>query len=399
MDDHHGDGSGNRPLPEARALLRRLVAPHDRSERVRVSAAVDRRAAAPVTADRDVPGEDRAAMDGYAVVAADTEGASTHAPVTLDRRDRGDPGGAERAVPVDTGNALPAGADAVVRVERTEERGERLAVTAAVAPGEDVASTGEDVTAGDRLVEAGRRLCPSDLALLRSVGRRRVAVAERPRVSVVPTGDELVLADPSPGQTVETNGLLTARLVERWGGAVTRREIVPDERDALGDALERDADHDLVVTIGGSSIGARDLLGASVADRGEVVFHGVAIKPGHPLGVGVVEGTPVLVLPGYPVSCLVGAVQFLRPALAWLVGADPDPLSATVETLGETVDSDPARTQFVRVAREGGRVRPVRAAGASVLSSVAAGCGWLTVAAGTERLDQGASVRVERWER
>ncbi|MBV0923777.1 molybdopterin molybdotransferase MoeA [Halomicroarcula limicola] len=382
------------PLSEALARFDEQVSPHGRTETVPVAEADERWLAAALTARRDVPGEARAAMDGYAVLAEDTLGASERAPVVLDRNDRAGQG---RATPVHTGSELPAGADAVVRVERTEDRGGDVAVRATVAPGENVAPAGEDVAAGTDLFGAGHRLTPADLAVAKSTGHQRLTVAERPRVSVVPTGEELVEDDPGPGQTVETNALMVSRLAERWGGTATYRDIVTDDANALGEAIERDTDHDVVVTTGGSSVGERDLLPEVVDDRGEMRVHGVAIKPGHPLGFGVVDGTPILVLPGYPVSCLVGAVSFLRPAIAWLAGAEPDPIAETTATLTERIHSDLGTTQFVRVGLDDGDATPVRASGAGVLSSAVEADGWVVVGPETEVLDVDATVTVERW--
>ncbi|WP_276271077.1 molybdopterin molybdotransferase MoeA [Haloarcula litorea] len=396
MSDRHDAGfRDHTPLAEARDRLREQVTPHGRTESLALVDADGRRLAADATARRDVPGEAQAAMDGVAVVAADTHGASERAPVTLDRAETA---GRGRAVPVHTGSALPEGADAVVMVERTEDRGDDVAVATAVAEGENVAPAGEDVAADQHLFDAGHELSPSDLAVLKSTGYREVAVAERPRVAVVPTGNELVEADPGRGETVETNALMVSRLAERWGGAATYREIVPDDEDALAAAVERDTDHDLVVTTGGSSVGERDLLPEVVDERGELLVHGVGIKPGHPLGFGVVDGTVVLVLPGYPVSCLVGAVTLLRPALAWLAGGEPVPLPSTEATLTEGIHSDLGTTQFVRVTTDGGEAAPLRASGAGVLSSATAADGWVVVPPETELLDAGATVRVERWE-
>jgi len=361
------------PLSEARARFSERLSPHGRTDAVPVPEADGRWLAATLTANCDVPGEERAAMDGYAVLAEDTFGAGEQAPVVLDRDERS---GRGRAAQVHTGSELPAGADAVVKVERTDVRNGEVAVMTAVAPGENVAAAGEDVAEGTELFEAGHKLAPTDLAVAKSTGHRTLTVAERPRVSVIPTGEELVEADPGPGETVETNALMVSRRAERGGGTGTYRDIVTDDPEALGAAIRRDTDHDVIVTTGGSSVGERDLLPEVVADHGELCVHGVAIKPGHPLGFGVVEETPVLVLPGYPVASLVGAVSFLRPAIAWLAGAEPAPFGETTATLTRQIYSDLGTTQFVRVSLDGEAATPVRAAGAGVLSSAAEADGW-----------------------
>jgi molybdopterin molybdotransferase len=335
-------------------------------------------------------------MDGYAVRATDTHDASGRSPAVLDETE-GDVS-AGRARYVHTGSPMPDGADAVVKVEETEARGERVEVFAAVPPGENVAPAGEDVASGDRLCDAGRRLRPSDLGLLKAAGHRSAPVHERPTVSVIPTGEELVDFDPGYGETTETNGLTVSRLVERWGGAATYRDIVGDDEAALREAVERDTDHDIVVTTGGSSVGERDLIADVVADLGEVLGHGVALKPGHPVGYGVVDDTPVLTLPGYPVSCLVTAVQLLRPAVAKAGGFESDPFPEFTATLDRKIASEVGVRSFVRVRRTGeGTVEPVRG-GAGVLSSVAAADGWVVVPESLEGVAAGETVTVQRWE-
>ncbi|WP_135364004.1 molybdopterin molybdotransferase MoeA [Halosimplex halophilum] len=383
-------------LAAAREQLLSVVDSPTAAESVPVPEADGRALAEPVDATRDVPGFDRAAMDGYAVRATDTHDAGDRSPAVLDGTD-GDVG-ARRARYVHTGSPVPDGADAVVRVEETEARGERVEVFAAVAPGENVAPAGEDVETGDRLFEAGRRLRPSDLGLLKAGGHRSVSVRERPTVSVVPTGEELVEFDPGYGETTETNGLTVSRLVERWGGDATYRDIVGDNEAALRAAVERDTDHDIVVTTGGSSVGERDLIADVVADLGEVLGHGVALKPGHPVGYGVVDDTPVLTLPGYPVSCLVTAVQLLRPAVARAGGFEPEPFPEFEAALDRKIASEVGVRSFVRVRETGeGTVEPVRG-GAGALSSVAAADGWVVVPESVEGVAAGESVTVQRWE-
>jgi len=388
------------PLDEARSRLRERITAHDRTEVVPLTEATDRVLAEDVTADRAVPHYPRAAMDGYAVRAEDTFGAGDRSPSILRETDEGV--GPREAHHVHTGSELPEGADAVVMVEQVEQVADELEVFDAVAGGENVAPVGEDVESGEHLYDAGHRLRPSDLGLLRSVGRRELRVRERPTVSVIPTGEELVASDPDPGEVVETNALTVSRYVEAWGGAATYRDVVTDDVDALRETVERDTDHDLVVTTGGSSVGERDLIPEVVDDVGEVVVHGVSIKPGHPVGAGVVDGTPVLMLPGYPVSCIVTAVQLLRPALKAAGGILPSSFPTTEARLEEKISSEPGVRSFVRVRVEdddGERVATrVRESGAGVLSSVALATGWVIVPEGREGVDAGETVTVENWE-
>jgi molybdopterin molybdotransferase len=390
-------------VDEARARLFDAVAPHDKKESVSLGSADGRVLAEDVVAGRNVPHYPRAAMDGYAVRARDTFGASDRSPELLRSADEIGP---DAAVRVHTGSELPEGADGVVMIEQVDEFDGEVEIFDAVAEGENVAPVGEDVESGQRLYDAGHRLRPSDLGLLKSVGVNCVEARERPAVGVIPTGEELVQSDPDPGEVVETNGLTVSRYVERWGGRATYRDVVTDDRDALRAAIQRDLTKDVVVTTGGSSVGERDLLPEVVADLGEILFHGVALKPGHPVAVGVVEETPVVMLPGYPVACIINAVQFLRPALN-AVGGLPDGGFPTTEArLDRKIRSEPGIRTFARVQLaeaddcEAGEpiATPTRASGSGVLSSVALADGWVEVPEGREGVSEGEIVSVQDWE-
>ena len=407
-------------IAAARERLLDAVTPLDRTESVPLGAADGRVLAEPITAAVPVPGYDRAAMDGWAVRAEDTFGASDRSPAILRRRDTGDadddhatpdavaPGEAGR---VHTGSAMPDGADAVVMIEHTEAVGGDVEVFDAVAEGENVGDAGEDVAVDQHLYDAGHRLRPSDLGLLKSVGVDRPEVYAAPTVGVVPTGDEIVQQAPGPGEVIETNGLTVSQFVERWGGQATYRNIVPDDPHAIRAAIQRDLTKDIVVTTGGSSVGERDHTVDVIDELGEVLVHGVALKPGHPVALGVVEETPVLALPGYPVACIVNAVQFLRPAVRAVAGRDPAvPDHPTSEaTLARKIDSEPGVRTFARVrleesadgdgeAGERPQAIPTRASGAGVLSSVALADGWVVVPEDSEGIPADTTVAVEHWE-
>jgi molybdopterin molybdotransferase len=391
-------------VADARERLLEVATPHGRTDRVPLHAADGRVLAASVVSDRNVPHYARAAMDGWAVRAEDTFGAGDRSPAVL-RESEGHVGPNE-AVRVHTGSEVPEGADAVVMVEQTDRFGDEVEVFDAVAGGENVAPAGEDVSEGQALYVPGHRVRPSDLGLLKSVGVRKVAVAERPTVGVVPTGEELVEFDPDPGEVVETNGLTVSRFVERWGGRAEYRNVVTDDESALRAAIERDLTKDVIVTTGGSSVGKRDLIPDVVEELGEVLVHGVALKPGHPCALGVVRDTPVVMLPGYPVACIVNAVQFLRPLLHYLAGAETRAHPRRHATLTRKVASEPGVRTFarVRLAETGDgddavlEATPTRASGSGVLSSVALADGWVVVPEGLEGYDEGGTVTVEEWE-
>ncbi|WP_254840755.1 molybdopterin molybdotransferase MoeA [Natronomonas marina] len=390
----------------------------ERTERIPLSAADGRVVADPIDAARDVPHYARAAMDGWAVRAEDTFGASDRSPSVLRPADSVGP---DAAVRVHTGSELPAGADAVVKVEDVETVNDDLEVFDAVAGGENVAPVGEDVEAGQRLYDPGDQLRPSDLGLLKATGVDVVEAVAEPEVAVVPTGEELVQADPAPGEVIETNRFTVSRLAERWGADVTRRNIVTDDFEALRAAVERDLTRDVVVTTGGSSVGERDLIPEVVEELGEVFVHGVALKPGHPVALGRVNGVTVVMLPGYPVAAIVNAVQFLRPLIKHLGRMPAHPLPTREATLTRKIRSEPGVKTFARVKLErvsqgdqngssgegngprdesddGLEATPTRASGAGVLSSVALADGWVVVPEPREGIPAGETVAVENWE-
>ncbi len=387
-------------LNDARERLSERLTPTERTTTRRLEAADGCVLAAAIDARRDVPHYERAAMDGFAVRAQDTFGASERSPAVLARAEAVGP---DAGAWVHTGSDLPAGANAVVMVEHTDTIGEEIEVCEPVAEGANVAPVGEDVEEGTRLYDAGHRLRPSDLGLLKSVGIGEVETYDPPTVGVIPTGEELVQSEPKAGETVETNGLTVSRYVERWGGAATYRNVVTDERAALRAAVERDLTKDIVVTTGGSSVGKRDLLPEVIDELGELLVHGVALDPGHPVGFGVIEGTPVLALPGYPVAAIVTAVQLLRPALKRVGRLPLHPQPTSEARLDRKIASEPGTRTFARVtlhdADDDPTAVPVRTSGAGVLSSVALADGWVVVPERREGVPAGETVAVEHWER
>ncbi|TAM61441.1 molybdopterin biosynthesis protein [bacterium] len=320
------------PLEEARARFEALLqrsgaAAALTGETVALRDALDRVAAANVGARLSSPHYHACAMDGIAVLAARTAGASEAAPVRLQL-------GTE-AVSVDTGDPLPPDCDAVVMAEVVESLPEgRVLLRAPVAPWEHVRPIGEDVVASELVVAAGDRLRAVDLAALAAAGVTHLEVVRRPRVAVITTGSELVAPDvqPRPGEILDSNGVLLAASVEAWGGVPVAQERVPDDLAALAHALEVALEQcDAVVINAGSSAGREDYTARVIAERGDVVVHGVAIRPGHPLILGAARGKPVLGIPGYPVSAALCAELFLRPLVERLSGrrsAQPERVQA-----------------------------------------------------------------------
>ncbi|HEV2738830.1 MAG TPA: molybdopterin biosynthesis protein [Candidatus Elarobacter sp.] len=345
---------------------------NDATETLVLDDALDRVTARPVIARLSSPHYHACAMDGIAVVAARTAGALETAPVELVV--------GTDAVVVDTGDPLPDGFDAVIPIEQVEPHAnERVAVRAAAAPFQHVRAIGEDVVASEVVVPALRRLGVADLAACATAGVAAVEVVRRPRVAVITTGDELVDVTtdaPIPGATVDSNGVLLRACVRSYGGEVALALRVPDEEEALVAAV-RDAiaAADVVVVNAGSSAGRDDYTARVFATFGDVVVHGVAIRPGHPLVLAVARdaAVPLLGIPGYPVSAAICADLFLRPLLERLGHRDaPEPREIEVE-LTRKLFSPLGEDEYVRAvaARVDGRLvaTPLRR-GAGVITSL-----------------------------
>ncbi|MFB6085292.1 MAG: molybdopterin molybdotransferase MoeA [Halodesulfurarchaeum sp.] len=390
---------GSTTVEDAIAELGRKIGRIDRTETVAVREATGRVLAEPIEVERPQPHYRRSNRDGYAIRARDTAGATAAEPTFLETTDG--PVGDGEATWVHTGSAVPEGADAVVMVESVEETGEGITVTEPVASGTHVTPIGADFEVGAQLYEAAHRLRPGDLGALRVAGIRAVPVVEPPEVAVVPTGEELVGSDPGPGEVVETNGLVGSMLVEHWCGHARYRDVVTDEEDALGAAIDRELDADLIVTTGGSSVGSRDLLPAVVADRGEVVVDGLALRPGHSAGIGVVSGTPIAMLPGTPIAAMVVAWVLVRPALGGAAGTavvDPPTVRAT---LPDGLESEQGHRTVHGLSLEEptktGESPTARVAPRGGLPSLGEIDGWVQVEEARTEIPSTEIITVERW--
>src|SRR3954449_4742232 len=283
--------------------------------RLALADAIGRVTAAPVWAARSSPSFDASAMDGIAVRAADTVGASESTPVFVEP---GAYGG------VDTGDPLPDGFDAVVMREHVHYDGAgRAELRSAVAPYQHVRTIGEDVSATELLLPEGHRLRPVDVAAAAAAGATDVLVRRRPVVAVLPTGDEIrpVGTEPAPGVILDTNSLMLAAQAEAAGCEAWRTEILPDDPDTIAAAVrDAAAGADLVIICAGSSAGRDDHTAGVVGRLGTLAVHGVAVRPGHPVVMGAVDATPVLGAPGYPVSAALTFDIFAAPLLAGLEG-------------------------------------------------------------------------------
>ncbi len=377
------------------------------TETIRLFEASGRVLASDVEAIEPVPGFDRAAMDGYAVRGEETFGSTTYAPAVFSVVGRARPGRSSgvavrpgEAVEIATGSPLPEGADAVVKAESTSLSIDRLTVsiTEATPPGRHVGRRGEDIAAGTVVLRAGRVLRPQDLGVLSALGKQEIAVIRRPRVTVVVTGDELLApGTPARGfQIADSNSVMLAALVARDGGVVQVVGPVADDRDgvssAISDAVKRS---DVVFVSGGSSVGPEDHAPGIVAVLGELLIHGVALRPASPSGLGLVQGIPIVLLPGNPVSCLC-AYDFFGGPIVRRRGGRPEgwPYRSLVRPLGRKLVSVVGRVDYARVRIDADRVEPLAISGASILSSTTRADGFVVVAADAEGYAEGANVTV-----
>jgi putative molybdopterin biosynthesis protein len=363
------------------------------SETVALADALERVTARAVIARLSSPHYHACAMDGVAVLAARTTGARETAPLQLS---------AAEAIVVDTGDPLPDGCDAVIPIELIEPRaGGAIAIRASVAPFEHVRAIGEDVVAGDVVVPAFRRLRPADLAACAAAGIAQVEVVRRPRVAILTTGDELVdvtVDAPPPGAILDSNAVLLAAYVRDYGGTLTLTMRVPDIEEVLVAAVARAiAASDVVIVNAGSSAGRDDHTSRVFARFGDVVVHGVAIRPGHPLVLAVAKDArvPLLGIPGYPVSAAICADLFLRPLLERLGHREPADVHEIEVELARKLFSPLGEDEFVRAvaARVDGRLvaTPLRR-GAGVITSLSRANVLITVPRFSEGAASGASV-------
>jgi molybdopterin molybdotransferase len=334
-------------------------------ETVPIDDALGRVCGADIASPEDLPPLPRSTMDGYAVRAVNTFGASDSIPAFLDVVGAVAMGqlpdiaiGRNQAAAIPTGGFLPQGSDAVVMVEYTSPAGDgAIEVSRPATTGENVLGKAEDVARGEGVIPAGKRLLPQDIGLLAGLGITRVPVYRRPVASVISTGDEIVPVtdDPPPGRIRDINSHSIAALVRASGGEAERFDIVPDDPALLRAALEKAlASADVVVLSGGSSVGERDHMVTVVSSmHGAVVHaHGIAISPGKPTLIASVGGKPVFGLPGHPVSALVVAQVFLTPFIRYLEGEalKHEPSGVRVRAaLATSIHSAQGREEYVRV--------------------------------------------------
>jgi molybdenum cofactor synthesis domain-containing protein len=362
-----------------------------------------------VFAPEDIPPFDRSAVDGFAVRASATFGATPAKPVKLRLVGKipvgGKPGlklGGKETAEIATGAPMPEGSDAVVMVEHTKVREGFVEVMQPLTPSKNVSACGEDVEKGELVLKAGALLRPQEIGMLAALRRIRVRVIPRPRVAIITTGGELSSPWKPRGRwkTIDVNSYSLSAATAKCGGVVEVLKRVPDDPKLLEREILRCLGCDLILVSGGSSVGESDIAPAVAAKLGRLVFHGVAMRPGGPTAFAVIEGKPLFCLPGFPVAALISFRLLVRPALMRLRGLPADYGRQTVKAkLSREVWSTLGRTEIVRVRlRSLGRQRlaePLRITGSGVLSSMTSADGFVLIPENREGLERGELVEVE----
>ena len=393
-------------LEEARRRLDAAVRPIARTERARLEDAVGRVAAADVTSAIDVPPFARSAMDGYDVMSGDTQSATRSTPARLRLIDRIYTGAmsAVAIVPgtcaeIATGAPLPPGADAVVMVEETARSsdGNEIEILAAAAAGQHIGRRGADIAAGDRVIAAGDLLSPSRIGAIAAIGRADVEVFAKPRVAILSTGNEVI--EPggtlAGGQIYDVNRFTLGAIVSAHGGVAEPRYAAQDTIAALIDALDSCSSADVIVFSGGSSVGERDLVVDAIAARGEMIFHGIAVRPGKPTAFAAIGArrTPFFGMPGNPTSCLSNAYILLLPFLRALARLPLHAPRTVHARLGRRIASAVNRHQFYTIRLRDGAAFPAFK-GSGDITSLSQADGYIEIPADQTVVEEGASVTV-----
>ena len=392
------------PLEEARALILETAAPIARTERVALAGASGRIVATAPVSTVDVPPFDRAAMDGYAVRADDTFGAGRYDPKVLRLVETVYTGDVPvkavsqgECIEIATGAPMPDGADAVVMVEETERvpGGDDVRVFTPVYPRQNVGRRAADITSGQAVLAVGDVLTPSRIGALAAIGAGDVEVFAKPRVAILSTGNEIVAPGQplGPGQIYDINRFTLTAIIEAHGGVAVILPTVQDTLDALSAAIDTAVTADVIVFSGGSSVGERDLILDVLVARGEVLFHGVAVKPGKPTAFGVVDGTPVLGMPGYPTSCLSNGYMLLVPMLRRMARLPAHHPHVVKAPLARRIVSTTGRHQFYTVRLADGTAVPAFK-GSGDITSMAHADGYIEIPAHVDIVEAGDIVEI-----
>ena len=392
---------------EVLALIRSEFAPLNRTETVPLHDAMGRVLAADITALEYVPDFDRSTVDGFAVRAEDTFGCSDAIPAILPVQTAVQMGkdadflleaGACAAVP--TGGAVPPGADSVVMLEYTEDYGDgTVGIAKPAAPGMNMIFRGDDVYPGKPVLQKGRVLSSADIGALAAIGQVQVPVAEKLTVGILSTGDELVppQQSPGPGQVRDVNSPMLGAMLEAFGCRAVQYGILADDEDLLAQGVRRALlACDAVLLSGGSSVGVKDAACRVIESVGELLLHGIAVKPGKPTILGKAGNKPIVGLPGHPVAAYFVTKLFVLPLLGQLTGRDMTAYTVSAQ-LTESVNANHGRAEYCccRLLKHGGQLlaQPIRGK-SGLITTLAGADGYFCISRDCEGLPQGVQVQV-----
>ena len=394
---------GTIPLARARELIDGAIRPIERLEHIALEGANGRVLARDIVSTADVPPFTRAAMDGYAVRAQDTSGASRQQPKTLTWIEKVFTGqlptrtvGPGECTEIATGAPMPDGADAVVMVEETDaDDSGHVRIFAGVEPRQNTGRQGADIQRGQTVLRAGEELNASRVGAIAAVGLRSLDVYARPRVAILSTGNEIV--EPGrplePGHIYDINRFTLSAAVAEHGGVPVPHRAAADTIADISRAVDECLQEDVLVFSGGSSVGERDLILDVLGERGEVLFHGISVKPGKPTAFGLIDGKPFFGMPGYPSSCLSNAYILLGPALRRIARLSPRIVKKVSVPLAQRIVSPAGRHQFYTVRIVDGAALPAFKASGDI-TSMSQADGYIEIPIDTDVVEQGALVEV-----
>lgn len=388
---------------EALEILLSHAKPIEERELVNIEEVIGRVLAEDIIAPIDVPHFDRSAMDGYAVIAEDTYGASLHNPVTLTLSGSvmtGEipEGGVKKGkcFKVATGAMIPNGADSVVILEDTEIMGDKIIVYKPIFPGANITKKGGDIEKGSIVIRKGTVLTPSKIGVLASLGIREINVLRKPEVALIPTGNEIVPLDEpiQKGKVYNINSYTLSALIKENGSIPILFPICPDDEKELSKSVEKALNYDLVIIIGGSSVGEKDIVMDVLKGIGEILFHGIAIKPGKPTIGASARGKLIIGMPGHPTSCLSNGYMFLIHVLRKIANLPPKKFQILKGKLSKRISVTIGRMQFLPVKLQGDEVIPVFKESGTI-TSMAEADGYIEIPGNKELLERGEEVEVK----
>ena len=390
------------PRVEALEIIDSHIKPVEGTEKVTIRDSKGRVLAEDVVAGFDVPPFPRASMDGYAVKAKDTTGATEENPVTLNLIGIQHTGGVfegtvndGECLEIATGAPMPDGADAVVMVEYTKKEGDKVYIERPVKPMKNMAEAGEDMKRGTHVLSKGVTITPGVIGAFAALGYIEVEVYRKPRVAIYSSGPEIApQGQPlQPGQIYDINSYTLSAVIEQNGGDPVKRDIIEDTLESVKKSLDDASKYDIGVVSGGSSVGTKDLFGEVMAEMGEVYFHGVKTKPGKPTLFGEVKGTIIFGMPGYPTSCLNNSYVYLLPALRKIARLEPKNWVKVNLPMGHDMVSKSNREQFITVKVEDGKAYRVYKQSGDITSMTHAD-GFIILPIGTNTVVEGEAVEI-----